>query len=85
MKPTTKPASSPVFPSIILTAAAAELISTLATACSQLGAESDPAEVDRRYGEYVAAKHALCAYVESIEDQAESVVNHPQAYTRIRF
>ena len=80
-----KPTTNPVFPSIILTSTAAELIGALATACSQLGAETDPTAVDRRYGEYLHAKHALCTYVERIEGQLESVVEHPQHYTRIRF
>lgn len=80
-----KPTTNPAFPSIILTSTAAELIGALATACSSLGAETGPATVERRYGEYLLAKHALCAYVKSIEDQAESVINQPQNYTRIRF
>lgn len=80
-----KPVSNPAFPSVVLTATAAGLISNYGTACSVLGAETDPQEVERKYAEYLTAKHALCAYMERIEDQAESVVNQSHNYTRIRF
>lgn len=80
-----KPTISPAFPSIILTATAADVIAAYGAACSDLGSETDPREVERKYGSYLNAKYHLCAYVESLENQAESVVNQSHNYTRIRF